>query len=253
MFRLYDGGHNLSGTFTSPIAGVNDFGSPALYGTLQWNEHGFDVWNAGSKFYGGDAKFQYSIKPFGVPAPTTQRFDVHGGADRSRAVHGLRADAEGLRFAGAADGHVYLEWPSGKFRERRGGGHLVGDTAARRSADDPVARTASARPTPITPATSGGRSRRSRCRGICPIGGQMTSALDRRAVVGRGRRLIRSEKTYTRFDGAADWESRAAASTSTSSAATFRKPTSCSPASSPISDRRPAPCRSAAAASSTAR
>ena len=94
MFRLYDRGHNLSGTFTSPNAGLNDL-VPGLDGALQWNEHGFDVWNAGSKFYGGDAKFQYSIKPFGEPMQTTQRFDVHVRAHRSRAVHGFRADAEG--------------------------------------------------------------------------------------------------------------------------------------------------------------
>ena len=138
-FRLFDGGHDLSGTFTSPIAGVNDYRFPALNGSLRWTQNAFDVWNAGSKFYGGDAKFPYSIKPLGVPAPPTQRFDATV-ARTDLAPFTDFEDLKGLRFAGAADGHVFLEWPSGKFSERRGGGQLVGDAAAGRDADGRDAR-----------------------------------------------------------------------------------------------------------------
>ena len=52
-------GHDLTGTFTSELAGVNDYRFPALYGSLRWTQHGFDVWNAGAQFYGGDAQFAY--------------------------------------------------------------------------------------------------------------------------------------------------------------------------------------------------
>jgi hypothetical protein len=60
-FALFNGGHDLSGTFTSPLGGVNGYRFPGLYGSLRWTQKAFDVWNAGSKFYAGDARFQYSI------------------------------------------------------------------------------------------------------------------------------------------------------------------------------------------------
>ncbi len=165
-FRLFDGGHDLSGTFTSPMGGVNDYRFPALNGSLRWTQKAFDVWNAGAKFYGGDARFQYSIKPLGVPAPPTQRFDVTVARTDLTAFTDFE-ELKGIRFAGSADGHVFLEWPSGRFKERRGSGHLVVDAAAGRSADDTRRSTVIAWPTPITAATSGDRSRRCRCRGIC--------------------------------------------------------------------------------------
>src|SRR5207302_6540882 len=75
-FRLFNGGHDLSGTFASELGGVNDYRFPGLHGSLRWTQSAFDVWNAGSRFYGGDARFQYSIKPLGSGTSPTQRFDA---------------------------------------------------------------------------------------------------------------------------------------------------------------------------------
>ena len=61
IFRLFKGGHDLSGTFTSQEAGVNGYRFPQLYGALRWTPKAFEVWNAGSTFYGGAAQFSYSI------------------------------------------------------------------------------------------------------------------------------------------------------------------------------------------------
>ena len=55
-----------TGTFASELAGVNDYRFPDCTARCDGRRHGFDVWNAGSKFYGGDAKFTYGIKPFGA-------------------------------------------------------------------------------------------------------------------------------------------------------------------------------------------
>jgi hypothetical protein len=149
IFRLIKHGEetdrDLTGTFASDLAGVNAYRFPSLYGSLRWTQHAFDVWNAGSKFYGGDAQFVYSIKPFGSKTKPTQRFEttLHG-VDLARF-----ADFEqfpGQRFAGAASLTNVLEWPSGHFSEHRGGGHLVvtpppgvttmtGSLAAARAAD----------------------------------------------------------------------------------------------------------------------
>ena len=206
VFRLYDGGHNLRGAFASANAGLNDFKFPGLYGTLQWNEHGFDVWNAGSKFFGGDAAFQYSIKPLGKPAPPTQRFDVTLRNTDLVPFSDLELTPKGLHFAGAADAHVYLEWPSGKFNQRRGAGNVWATPPAGVALMGPTldgARAADAdhnrhewgpfAPMPLPQ--------------HLPIGGQFGFALSP-SEWGITSGIFRSEKTYVKFDGAADWNAR---------------------------------------------
>ena len=115
---------DLTGTFASELAGLNDYRFPALYGSLRWTRRGFDVWDAGSTFYGGDAKFVYGIKPFGQKTKPTHHFDATlTGVDLARFT-----DFEqfpGLRFAGSASLHNVLEWPSGRFSDHRGEGQLT--------------------------------------------------------------------------------------------------------------------------------
>jgi hypothetical protein len=127
-FRLFKTGEetnrDLAGTFSSELAGLNDYRFPRLYGSLHWTQHGFDVWDAGSQFYGGTAKFVYGIKPFGQKTKPTHHFDATlTGVDLSRFT-----DFEqfpGLRFAGSASLHNVLDWPSGRFSEHRGEGRLT--------------------------------------------------------------------------------------------------------------------------------
>lgn len=121
VFHLFKGGHDLHGTFASALAGVNAYRFPDAYGSLKWTPDAFEVRDAGSKFYGGSAKFTYSIAPLGRPEPPTQRFDAtYSDVDLARftAFEALR----GLRFAGRASGHNRLEWTSGHFSGHRGGG-----------------------------------------------------------------------------------------------------------------------------------
>lgn len=126
-FRLFKAGEDtnrdLAGTFTSALAGLNDYRFPGLYGSLRWTQHGFDVWNAGSQFYGGTAKFVYGIKPFGEKTKPTHHFDATlTDVDLARFT-----DFEqfpGQRFAGRVSLHNVLEWPSGRFADHRGGGEL---------------------------------------------------------------------------------------------------------------------------------
>ncbi len=206
VFRLYPGGHNLSGTFKSQTAGVNGLRFPGLYGTLQWNEHGFDVWNAGSTFYGGDTKFKYSIKPVGGPQ-STQRFDVTFAHTDLAPFTDFELVRNGLHFAGAADGHVYLEWPSGKFSQRRGNGHISvapPPGAALMTSSLVTANEADADHTrhewgPFAPQPLPVHY---------PMGGEITFQLDpSHWQVDAGE--FRTEKTYVRFDGSADWQPRA--------------------------------------------
>ncbi len=206
IFRLYKGGHNLSGTFRSDTAGLNDLRFPGLNGSLQWNERGFDVWNAGSHFLGGDAAFKFSIKPLGRPTPAIERFEVTLTHTDLAPFSDLELPAKGVHFGGLADAHVYLEWPSGKFSQRRGGGSVSATPPAGvalmtptldgvRAADEKHDRHewGPFAPMPLAP--------------HLPIGGQFTFAVDPEQWRIDGG-LFRSEKTWVKFEGAADWDAR---------------------------------------------
>jgi hypothetical protein len=204
-FRLYDGGHDLSGTFTSQVGGVNDYRFPGLNGSLRWTQSGFDVWNASAKFYGGDAKFQYSIKPLGDPMPPTQRFDATIARTDLTAFTDFE-DLKGLRFGGSADGHVFLEWTSGRFKERRGNGHLTvtpppGVTLMTASLDADRAADADHQRHEWGPFAPIPLPRH------VPIGGRMTFRLDPGQWAVEGGEFV-TERTHTRFEGAADWDAR---------------------------------------------
>ena len=206
IFRLYPGGHNLKGTFTGENASVNELPFPGLYGSLQWNEHGFDVWNAGAKFYGGDSKFQYSMKPLGRAEHPTQRFDVTVAQADLAPFTDLELTPQGQHFSGATDFHAYLEWPSGRFRERRGNGHFsvspppgvtlmtpALDAARAADADHSRHEWGPFAPQPL-PAH-------------LPIGGQLNFRVDPgKWEVDSG--VFRSERTHVLFEGAADFNAR---------------------------------------------
>ena len=127
-FRLFKTGEetnrDLTGTFASDLAGLNAYRFPQLYGSLRWTQHGFDVWNAGSRFYGGDAQFVYGIKPFGERTKPAHHFDATlTDVDLARFTD--FEQLPGLRFAGSATLHNVLDWPSGHFSEHRGEGYLA--------------------------------------------------------------------------------------------------------------------------------
>jgi hypothetical protein len=125
LFKQPNGtGRDLTGTFSSALASVNDYQFPSLYGSLRWSQHAFEVWNAGSQFYGGAARFVYSIKPFGQKTKPAHHFDATvTGMDLAQFTD--FQELPGLRFAGAATVHNVLDWPSGRFSEHTGEGELV--------------------------------------------------------------------------------------------------------------------------------
>jgi hypothetical protein len=123
-FHLSKAGPDLAGTFASDLAGVYAYRFPSLYGSLRWTRSAFEVWNAGSKFYGGDAAFTYSMKPLDSKARATHRFDATlTDVDLERFTD--FEQLPGVRFAGTASMRNVLEWPAGRFSEHRGDGHIV--------------------------------------------------------------------------------------------------------------------------------
>ena len=118
-FHLFKGGHDLGGTFKSDVLGWNDYRFPALAGSLHWTPAAFDVWDAKAKFFNGDAQFVYSIKPLGQKhIRSTSRFEAsYQNADL--AEFSDFQSWRGIRFSGVWSGHNVLEWPTGRFVERR--------------------------------------------------------------------------------------------------------------------------------------
>jgi len=125
-FHLFKGGRELRGTFESAEAGLNDWRFPNLRGSLVWLPGRFEVTEAQSDFYGGRARFTYAIAPIGAATPAVSRFDAsYESVDLARLTDFL--ELQGLRLAGRATGQNLLEWPLGRFVDRRGDGWVRAD------------------------------------------------------------------------------------------------------------------------------
>jgi hypothetical protein len=210
IFRLTKGqGHDLSGRFTSDLAGVNTYRFPSLYGSLHWTPEAFDVWNAGSKFSGGDARFTYGIKPLGRK---NQRPTHHFDSTLTNVDLQQFTDFQqlpGLRFAGAASLHNVLDWPAGHFADHRGDGRLVvtplpgqlprgpmtASLAAARAADAAHSRHEWG---PFAPVPLPAH---------LPVSGELTYRYSPDDVtIDTGR--FATERTYVTFDGTTAWGDR---------------------------------------------
>lgn len=121
-FHLFKGGRELKGTFTSPLAGVNDWRFPNLRGAVLWLPDRLEITDSTSELYGGTARFDYRLAPIGVKGrPTVATWDVqYRDVDLSRLTDFL--ETSGLRLAGRATGNNRLQWPLGGWAVKRGGG-----------------------------------------------------------------------------------------------------------------------------------
>ncbi len=202
VFHLFKGGRDLSGNFTSDQLGVNAYQFPALYGSLRWTPHAFDVWNAGAQAFGGDAKIAFAIKPLGSSVRPTARFEATYARADLAAVTDFYA-LRGTRFAGFASGHNVLEWTMGRFAEKHDEGTIVVTPPAGvepMSASLVAARAADAHHTrhvwgPFAPQPLAAH---------LPIAGELAYRLDQTSVHLDGGRLA-TERTYVAFDGSTDW------------------------------------------------
>ncbi len=124
-FHLFKGGRELKGTFTSPVAGVNAWRFPDLKGSVLWVPDRLEVTNATSGLYGGTARFDYILAPFGKPGvPTRAVWDVsYRDVSLARLTDFL--ETRGLRLDGRATGKNHLEWQLGQWSEKRGAGEVV--------------------------------------------------------------------------------------------------------------------------------
>jgi TamB, inner membrane protein subunit of TAM complex len=208
VFHLFKGGRDLSGTFTSAEARVNDLRFPDLRGSLRWLPHRFEVTNATSRFYGGRLGFDYSIAPLGAPTRPTASFDTrYDRVDLSTFSNAL--EFPGIRLAGRLSGHTGLEWPLGRFVDRRGDGDLdvappAGVTPLGRTV--PPSRLASER---ARPGAWGPFNPDPRLLGDVPVGGSLHFKLDPEWVT-LAPSALATPATYVAFDGRTAYGDRSA-------------------------------------------
>ena len=106
-FHLFKGGRELKGTFTSPVAGVNDWRFPNLAGRCCGCRDRLEITDARSELYGGTARFDYRMAPFGKKgcqpwrSGTLNTRDVDLGA-----AHGLSRDAGASGWRAARPGRI---------------------------------------------------------------------------------------------------------------------------------------------------
>jgi hypothetical protein len=205
VFHLFKGGRDLTGTFASDLLGVDRYRFPRLYGSLRWTPRAFDVWNAGAKTYGGDAKLTFGIKPLGSGVRPTARFEVAYANVDVAAITDFY-EMGGVRFAGAAAGRNLLEWPMGRFGEKRDEGAftvepppgvepMTASLAAARSADANHTRHEWGPFAPVPLPLH------------VPIAGELTYRFDPTTIqLERGR--FATDRTHVTFEGTTDWGER---------------------------------------------
>jgi hypothetical protein len=205
-FHLFKGGRELKGTFFSPLAGVNDWRFPGLRGSVLWVPDRLEVTNATSGLYGGTARFDYVMSPFGKKdVPTRAKWDVaYRDVDLAQLTDFL--ETQGLRLGGRMTGENHLDWQLGKWSEKRGGGEV---TARAPEGVTPMTREfqpeALARQAAL-PEEAGPFNPRSPL-GYLPIAGHVVYGLDPEWIV-LDQSWVATPKTYVDFQGRTSYGER---------------------------------------------
>ena len=113
-FHKFEDGHDLRGSFTSPVGGINQFRFPGLDGQLVWQSDRFEVWDVVSTPYGGRAWLDFLMAPLGAKKPGQASFDVRY-EDIEVAQLARVLELRGIQPVSRASGHNRLEWPLGRF------------------------------------------------------------------------------------------------------------------------------------------
>ena len=123
LWHLFEGGRELTGSFTSADAALAGLRFPELDGDLVWTRDRFEITSGRSGFYGGELDFAYVMEPLGAPEPGVATFTPRV---RSAGLEPLLDDlaVAGARPRGRLTGDLMLSWPLGRFAERSGGGHV---------------------------------------------------------------------------------------------------------------------------------
>lgn len=197
-FRMFSGGRELKGAFSSRVAGVNEWRFPNLKGSVLWLRDRLEVSNATSELYGGTARFDYGMAPFGKGVPTQAMWDVeYKDVDLARLTDFL--ETEGLRLSGRATGHNFLTWPVGAWARKRGEGVVMArppEDVRIMTRELPVALVAAEAAMPLEAGPFNPRAPL----GHLPIAGRVAYRLDPEWIV-LDQSWVATPKTYVDFNG----------------------------------------------------
>jgi hypothetical protein len=197
-FHLFKGGRELKGTFTSPVAGVNDWRFHNLRGSVLWVPARLEITDTTTTLYGGTARFNYRMAPMGRGVPTRAVWDVdYRDIDLVQLTDFL--ETRGLRLAGRATGRNVLEWPLGKWALKRGDGVVEitpppgVETMTREMPADRLALEVAHGPEagPFNPRMP---------LGYLPVAGRLEYQLDPEWI-SLGESWVATSKTYVEFQG----------------------------------------------------
>jgi hypothetical protein len=204
-FHIFKGGRELKGTFTSPVAGVNAWRFPNMNGSLLWLPSTFEVTNVTTGLYGGRSKFNFSMGPFGQGRQARAVWDTtYTDVDLAQLTDFLQT--QGLRLSGRANGRNRLEWPLGRFSEKRGEGEIAVSPPSgivpltRQAAPDLIARV-----DPLPPEQ--GPFNPHLWIGYVPVGGRISYALDPEGIT-LPSGWAATDRTYVEFNGRTAWGQR---------------------------------------------
>ena len=197
-FHKFEGGHDLRGSFTSEVAGIDELRFPALAGDLRWRHDLFEVRNAEATPYGGEADFDFTMAPLGAIEPGQAAFDVRyagiGLAPLARAL-----EVRGIQPVARASGRNRLEWPIGRF------GDFLGEGAIRL---DPPAGVQLAGPDPGPGAASAVAGRREQPPDLTARTFQLGGRVEYRATsegLDLGAGYLATPSTHIAFEGRTAW------------------------------------------------
>ena len=205
-FRMFKGGRELKGDFTSAIAGVNDYRFPNLAGSLIWVPDRMEVTHATAEFSGGTAAFRYEMSPLGKrDVRARAQFDVdYTDVDLSALTEFFQM--RGLRLAGRAAGRNEMAWPLGRYAERTGSGTATFTAPAGEPLQGPELTEGAAAETRRRATIVGPFSNDTPMAPVA-VAGQVTYAFDPEALRFEPSRVF-TDDTYVSFEGATAYGER---------------------------------------------
>jgi hypothetical protein len=199
----YAGGYELTGEFTSPEVGYDDYRFQDFRASVHWVPTRFDVPHATARLYGGTTEFTYALQPLGVPGrrPDADWRVTYQDVDLTTFTDFL--ETRGLRLAGRASGSHTTRWTLGAMAAAVGEGHIVatmpaGSVPAGRTVPDgavDAARMRAAMPGPFSPHTPFEP---------VPIAGEVAYTYTG-ALVEFAPGQFATPETYVAFDGRTAW------------------------------------------------
>ena len=203
--RLYKGGYEVTGDFTSPLVTYNGYDLDHYRASMRWVPTRLET-TSDTGFYGGTTHFTYTLDPLGNPERRADAvWDVeYSDVDLTRLTDFL--ETRGMRLAGHATGRNLMRWRLGGFAEATGEGALAvsmpaGLASASRELPDDAAAAARDRATfqePFSPHIA-----------FAPVA--VAAAVDY-AFTGETVTFapshIATAETFVAFDGRTDWGHR---------------------------------------------